>query len=47
MKRTLLWVPLLTFILIIGIAAVALIKPANRDVKSANSREPLVVGKPA
>lgn len=41
MKRTLLWAPLLTFILIIGIAAVALIKPADRDVKSAMVGKPL------
>ncbi|THD37504.1 MAG: DsbE family thiol:disulfide interchange protein [Sphingomonas sp.] len=40
MKRALLWAPLLTFVLVIGIAAVALLKPADRTVKSA------LVGKP-
>ncbi len=40
MKRLLLWAPLLAFAAIIGIVAAGLIKPADRDVKSA------LVGKP-
>ena len=41
MNRWLLWAPLLTFALVIGIAAVALFKPASRDVKSAMVGKPL------
>jgi len=40
-KRWLLWAPLLTFVLIIGIVAVGLFKPADRDVKSAMVGKPL------
>ncbi|MDB5679280.1 redoxin family protein [Sphingomonas bacterium] len=41
MRRMLLWAPLLTFVAIIGIVALGLIKPADRDVKSAMVGKPL------
>lgn len=41
MRRVLLWAPLLTFVLVIGIVAVGLIKPADRTVKSAMVGKPL------
>ena len=41
MKRWLLWAPLLTFVLIIGVVAAGLFKPADRAVKSAMVGKPL------